>query len=65
LGIAINSTGGAAAPDAPVAELQRDVMIQAFERAGKDPREVDYVELHATGKFLTFEYLCSYLQMAR
>ncbi|KAF4610126.1 hypothetical protein D9613_010407 [Agrocybe pediades] len=49
LGTAINSTGGAAAPGAPVAESQRDAMIQAFERAGKSPREVDYVELHATG----------------
>ncbi|KDR73164.1 hypothetical protein GALMADRAFT_158296 [Galerina marginata CBS 339.88] len=49
LGTAINSTGSAAPPGAPVAESQRDAMIQAFERAGKNPREVDYVELHATG----------------
>ncbi|CAA7270507.1 unnamed protein product [Cyclocybe aegerita] len=49
LGTAINSTGAAAAPGAPVADSQRDAMFQAFERAGRSPREVDYVELHATG----------------
>ncbi|KAJ3513618.1 hypothetical protein NLJ89_g2846 [Agrocybe chaxingu] len=49
LGTAINSTGAAAAPGAPVAESQRDAMFQAFQRAGRSPREVDYVELHATG----------------
>ncbi|KAF8154856.1 hypothetical protein B0H34DRAFT_540683 [Crassisporium funariophilum] len=49
LGTAINSTGSAAAPGAPVAESQRDAMIQAFQRAGRNPRDVDYVELHATG----------------
>ncbi|KAF8898051.1 hypothetical protein CPB84DRAFT_1748061 [Gymnopilus junonius] len=49
LGTAINSTGSAAPPGAPVAESQRDAMVQAFQRAGRSPREVDYVELHATG----------------
>ncbi|PPQ73012.1 hypothetical protein CVT24_001401 [Panaeolus cyanescens] len=49
LGTAINSTGGAAPPGAPVGESQRDAMIQAFKRAGKSPRDVDFVELHATG----------------
>ncbi|KAL6298480.1 hypothetical protein BKA93DRAFT_830667 [Sparassis latifolia] len=49
LGTAINSTGSGAPPGAPVAESQRDAMIQAFNRAGRRPEEVDYVEAHATG----------------
>ncbi|KAL6304755.1 hypothetical protein BKA93DRAFT_261672 [Sparassis latifolia] len=49
LGTAINSTGSGAPPGAPVAESQRDAMIQAFKRAGRQPQEVDYVEAHATG----------------
>ncbi|PCH33723.1 hypothetical protein WOLCODRAFT_94052 [Wolfiporia cocos MD-104 SS10] len=49
LGTSINSCGGYAPPGAPVAEAQRDAMIDAFRRAGRNPQEVDYVELHATG----------------
>lgn len=50
LATSINSTGGAAPPGAPVGEAQRDAMIHAFRRSGKDPRDVDFVEMHATGK---------------
>ncbi|PCH36322.1 hypothetical protein WOLCODRAFT_108541 [Wolfiporia cocos MD-104 SS10] len=49
LGTSINSCGGYAPPGAPVAEAQRDAMIDAFRRAGRSPQEVDFVELHATG----------------
>ncbi|PBK91716.1 hypothetical protein ARMGADRAFT_1166511 [Armillaria gallica] len=49
LGTAINAGGSAAPPNAPIAEAQRQVMIKAFERAGRSPKEVSYVECHATG----------------
>ncbi|KAK0195634.1 putative polyketide synthase [Armillaria mellea] len=49
LGTAINAGGSAAPPNAPIAEAQRRVMIKAFERAGRSPKEVSYVECHATG----------------
>ncbi|TFK24574.1 hypothetical protein FA15DRAFT_756455 [Coprinopsis marcescibilis] len=48
-GSAINSTGAGAPPGAPVAEAQCDAMVQAFSRASRQPSDVDYVELHATG----------------
>ncbi|EPQ52402.1 polyketide synthase, partial [Gloeophyllum trabeum ATCC 11539] len=35
--------------NAPVASAQYDAMRRAFAQARRDPREVDYVELHATG----------------
>jgi acyl transferase domain-containing protein len=50
LGSAINSSGGAAPPGAPVAEAQCSAMVDAFRRAQRDPQDVDYVELHATGR---------------
>ncbi|OSX62601.1 hypothetical protein POSPLADRAFT_1055974, partial [Postia placenta MAD-698-R-SB12] len=49
LGTAINSCGGSAPSGAPVAEAQRDAMRKAFRLSGRSPREVDFVELHATG----------------
>lgn len=38
--------------NSPVAYAQRDAMLRAFKQAGRQPHEVDFVELHATGKFL-------------
>ncbi|KAK1220914.1 Mycolipanoate synthase [Marasmius sp. AFHP31] len=49
LGTGINSTGCAAPAYAPVASAQRDAMIRAFKMAGRNPGDVDFVELHATG----------------
>ncbi|KAJ3914151.1 thiolase-like protein [Lentinula edodes] len=49
LGTAINSSGSGAAPGAPVAEAQRQVMIEAFTQAGRSCSDVDFIELHATG----------------
>ncbi|KAJ7157757.1 putative polyketide synthase [Mycena filopes] len=49
LGTSSNSTGAGGPPGAPVAEYQYQAMKLAFERAGRKPTEVDYVELHATG----------------
>ncbi|KIJ38998.1 hypothetical protein M422DRAFT_230841 [Sphaerobolus stellatus SS14] len=49
LGSAINSTGNQAPLNAPVATAQQAAMERAYERAGRDPREVDFVEMHATG----------------
>jgi acyl transferase domain-containing protein len=33
-----------------VADRQRDVMLEAFKRVSRNPQDVDYVELHATGE---------------
>ncbi|KAG2139356.1 hypothetical protein DEU56DRAFT_980346 [Suillus clintonianus] len=52
LGTGINSSGSLAPANSPVAYAQRDAMLRAFKQAGRQPHEVDFVELHATGKFL-------------
>ncbi|KAJ6466074.1 putative polyketide synthase, partial [Mycena vitilis] len=49
LGTAVNSTGSGGPPGAPVAEPQSQAMALAFERADRNPGDVSYVELHATG----------------
>ncbi|EJU06376.1 polyketide synthase [Dacryopinax primogenitus] len=49
IGSAINSTGGGSAPNQPVGSAQQEAIKLAYQRAGKDPRTVDFVELHATG----------------
>ncbi|KAK0432695.1 thiolase-like protein [Armillaria borealis] len=49
LGVGINSTGSAAPVSAPVADAQADAMRRAFAGTGREPSEVDFVELHATG----------------
>ncbi|KAH9840927.1 ketoacyl-synt-domain-containing protein [Rhodofomes roseus] len=49
LGTGVNSSGSLAPVNAPVASAQRDAMIRAFRMAGRSPKEVDFIELHATG----------------
>ncbi|KIJ47810.1 hypothetical protein M422DRAFT_248376 [Sphaerobolus stellatus SS14] len=49
LGTGINSSGSAAPVNAPVATAQRDAMQRAWKQSGRDPKEVDFVEVHATG----------------
>ncbi|KAJ7637908.1 putative polyketide synthase [Mycena polygramma] len=49
LGTGINSTGAAGPVSAPVAEAQMDAMHRAYTGTGRQPSEVDYIELHATG----------------
>ncbi|RDB25816.1 Reducing polyketide synthase FUB1 [Hypsizygus marmoreus] len=49
LGSAINTCGAAAPVSAPVAAAQADAMRKAFKQAGRNPSDVDFVELHATG----------------
>ncbi|KAJ7363859.1 thiolase-like protein [Mycena albidolilacea] len=49
LSTAVNASGSRAPAGAPVAERQRDAMLEAFRRADRHPKDVDYVELHATG----------------
>ncbi|KAG2097390.1 hypothetical protein BD769DRAFT_246669 [Suillus cothurnatus] len=49
LGTGINSSGSLAPANSPVANAQRDAMLRAFKQAGRQPHEVDFVELHATG----------------
>ncbi|KAI0731474.1 ketoacyl-synt-domain-containing protein [Fomitopsis betulina] len=49
LGTGVNSSGSLAPVNAPVAAAQRDTMVRAFRQAGRSPKEVDFIELHATG----------------
>lgn len=49
LGTGINSTGGAAPVNAPVAAAQRDAMLRAWSQTRRNPQDVDFVEVHATG----------------
>ncbi|KZW01287.1 hypothetical protein EXIGLDRAFT_830237 [Exidia glandulosa HHB12029] len=49
LGTAINSNGGRQPAYAPDAVAQEKAMYEAFRRAGRQPSEVDFIELHATG----------------
>ncbi|KIY47770.1 hypothetical protein FISHEDRAFT_44661, partial [Fistulina hepatica ATCC 64428] len=49
LGTGINSGGGAAPVSAPIARAQEDAMERAYHGTGHDPRQVDFVEMHATG----------------
>ncbi|KAK7452697.1 Mycolipanoate synthase [Stygiomarasmius scandens] len=49
LGTGINSTGCAAPAYAPVAAAQEDSMHRAYQMAQRNFKDVDFVELHATG----------------
>uniref|UniRef100_UPI000AF283CC type I polyketide synthase n=1 Tax=Streptomyces torulosus TaxID=68276 RepID=UPI000AF283CC len=48
-GSAVNNDGGGSALTVPDPEAQREVLTLACERAGTDPGDVQYVELHGTG----------------
>ncbi len=50
LGTGVNSAGSAAPVHAPVAEAQKEAMQRAFAQTNKSPKDVDFVELHGTGK---------------
>jgi acyl transferase domain-containing protein len=52
LGSAINSSGSGAPLHAPNAAAQKQCVRDAFADAKRDPKEVDFVELHATGSFI-------------
>lgn len=56
LGTGINSSGLGGPVSAPVSEAQRDAMYRAYRGTGRHPAEVDFVEMHATGKHLYLEY---------
>ncbi|KAF8508000.1 hypothetical protein JB92DRAFT_3121331 [Gautieria morchelliformis] len=49
LGSAINAAGNQAPLNAPVAAAQQAAMTCAYKRAGREPIEADFVEMHATG----------------
>ena len=49
LGTAINNNGSDVTLYKPSGKLQQQCIRNAFLSAGRDPREVDYVELHITG----------------
>ncbi|PCH38980.1 thiolase-like protein [Wolfiporia cocos MD-104 SS10] len=49
LGTGINASGSVAPAYAPVANAQADAMHRAYRGTGRTPRDVDYIEMHATG----------------
>ena len=50
LGTGVNSSGSIAPVSAPVASAQRDAMRRAFSQTDRKPQDVDFLELHATGR---------------
>ena len=50
LGTGVSSCGSMAPVNAPVAEAQANAMERAYSATGRHPSEVDYVEVHGTGK---------------
>jgi polyketide synthase PksN len=51
-GSAINNDGASNGITAPNADAQEDVIIDAWNKAGIDPRSVSYIEAHGTGTIL-------------
>ncbi|MFH8349551.1 SDR family NAD(P)-dependent oxidoreductase [Streptomyces sp. NPDC018045] len=49
LGGAVNNDGGGPALTVPDGDAQRDLLREAYARAGTDPAHVRYVEAHGTG----------------
>ncbi|KAH7907339.1 putative polyketide synthase [Hygrophoropsis aurantiaca] len=49
LGTGLSATGSPAPAYAPVANAQADAMRRAYRSTGHNPRDVDFVEVHATG----------------
>ncbi|MGW1273013.1 beta-ketoacyl [acyl carrier protein] synthase domain-containing protein, partial [Streptomyces sp. NPDC002491] len=49
LAAAVNNDGGGASLTTPTQTAQQSVLTEAYRRAGVDPAEVAYVELHGTG----------------
>ncbi|MEU8150911.1 beta-ketoacyl synthase N-terminal-like domain-containing protein, partial [Nonomuraea sp. NPDC048901] len=49
LGSAVNNDGATDGLTVPSADAQREVLTLATARAGVDPRDIQYVELHGTG----------------
>jgi acyl transferase domain-containing protein len=54
LGSAINATGSRMPLNVPNGVAQKQSIYEAYKRSGLDPKEADYVELHATGPFFFF-----------
>jgi acyl transferase domain-containing protein len=49
LGSAVNNDGATEGLTVPSVTAQKEVLREAYTRAGVDPRDVQYVELHGTG----------------
>ena len=60
----MNSSGSLAPVNAPVASAQADAMRRAFSYTDRLPQEVDFLELHATGRndFPLFPRRANHLQ---
>lgn len=52
LGSAINSNGARAPLHAPSGIAQQECIRAAYAQAGRDPKDVDFVECHATVGFV-------------
>lgn len=50
--IAVNNDGTSSGLTAPNARAQKDVLLQAWERAGIHPQDLGYIEAHGTGTHL-------------
>ncbi len=51
-GTAVNHGGRSSSLTAPNPKAQTDVLVQAYRRAGIDPRNIGYIEAHGTGTSL-------------
>jgi acyl transferase domain-containing protein len=52
-GLAINNDGHIAGPTAPNLQAQKEVMQTALRRSGKQPEQIDYVEVNGSGSEVT------------
>jgi acyl transferase domain-containing protein len=50
LGSGVSTCGGLAPVNAPVAEMQANAADRAWAETGRKFNEVDFVEVHGTGK---------------
>jgi polyketide synthase PksL len=51
--VAINNDGRTAGPATPNIEAQRQVMQSALSAAGKDPEDIQYIEVNGSGSLVT------------
>ncbi|MGW8416762.1 beta-ketoacyl synthase N-terminal-like domain-containing protein [Brevibacillus sp. NPDC055896] len=52
-GIAVNNDGRTAGPAAPNMQAQKDVMLAALKKSGRNPSDVSYIETNGSGSEVT------------